>query len=128
MSAASPLPVALADITGRDFSISAAACGQVVENLADIDQCIRVILATPKGSRPHQPLFGCDAWRYLDAPLPESVAHIIREVAEAVALWEPRCRVKSVTPDYGALAAGALGLRLEWTLPGYDQPQTTEVR
>jgi phage baseplate assembly protein W len=120
-------PVTLAEISGRDFSTDVSAFGQVAENLDDIEQCLRILLTTPKGSRPHEPLFGCDAWRYLDAPLSTAVPRMIQEIVAAVGMWEPRCRLKRVVPRFEAAAGGNLVLSVEWTLPNYEDSRLTEV-
>ncbi len=53
--------------------------GSVVEDLDDIDQCIRIILMTRKGSDPHRPEFGSDIWQYIDAPVNITIPNIIRK-------------------------------------------------
>lgn len=51
----------------------------IVGGLDDIDQCIRTILLTPKGSDPHNPPFGSNIHLYIDWPVEKIVGH--REVA-----------------------------------------------
>ena len=98
--------VTLADIVSGDWSLMldstagggpGSGLGNVVEGLADVDQCIRIILTTPKGTDPFRPTFGCDLWQYLDLPINIATAHIVREVYEAITTWEPRAIVESVT-------------------------------
>ena len=101
-----PGSATLADITSSDWSLmldsTAAAAGlssglgNVVQGLADIDQCVRIILTTPKGSDRFRPTFGCDLWQYIDQPINIVTAHIVREVYEALTTWEPRIIVESV--------------------------------
>ena len=62
----------------------------------DVAQCIHIILQTPKGADPLRPTFGCDAWRFIDAPLQLARPHIVREVFEALTRWEPRIKVQRV--------------------------------
>lgn len=120
--------VALTDITAADWSPKLGNPGEVVENLDDINQCIRVILNTPKGSMAHEPLFGCDAWLYQDQPIPEAIPRIINAVIEAVEEWEPRVKLVSVTPVTSEAAVGKITLQLEWKLKDYDEgSQQTEV-
>lgn len=80
----------VADITSADWSPLVGSPGEVVENLADIEQCLDIIITTSKGSDPHRPLFGCDAWQYLDVPVNVGVPKIIRAVVDALEMWEPR--------------------------------------
>lgn len=68
----------------------------VVQQFADIEQCVRVILGTPQGSDPLRPLFGSRVHNWLDWPLETARPHIVREVMTALAEWEPRIAVVSV--------------------------------
>ena len=70
-----------------------------VTGVDDIAQCIRIILETPKGSDPLRPLFGSDAYLYLDRPLPATVPFIIREAWDAIATWEPRAVVERIAVE-----------------------------
>lgn len=88
----------------------------VAQQIADIHQCIRIILTTPKGSDPLRPEFGCDAGNFLDYPLDEARPHIVREVREALA-WEPRVTVESVTVSQGdGQSRGHAVVRVTWSL------------
>jgi phage baseplate assembly protein W len=99
--------VTLADIISADWSLMldstaaqeslASGIGAVVQGLDDINQCISIILTTPKGSDYLRPTFGCDLWQFLDSPLTLAVPHIVREVTEALTIWEPRINVLTVT-------------------------------
>ena len=110
----------LTDITASDWSIKLDDPGSVVENLDDINQCLRVILETPKGSRAHEPLFGCDVWLFLDQPLTHALPGIVNAVIEAVTLWEPRVKLTSVVAARDEAASGKITLQLEWKLNDYD--------
>ncbi len=101
----------LANITSADWSLAldglnppGTGLGNVVQGLADVNQCITIILTTPKGSDPLRPTFGADLWRYIDAPINTAIPAIVREVTEAILLWEPRVTVVSIS------ATAVLGL------------------
>lgn len=96
----------------------------IVETLADIDQAIRVILRTPKGSDPHRPDFGSNLPLYLDYPIDQAVPHLVRETVEAIRQWEPRCELIKVTPT---IAESRITLRVQWKLADGIQRET-EVR
>ena len=49
--------ISISDITSLHWQPALGGEG-IVEDAADIDQAIRVILKTPKGSDPHRPEFG----------------------------------------------------------------------
>lgn len=93
-------------ITATDWQPKLGAPGAVVEGAADIDQCIQIILTTPKGSVPHRPDFGSDLWRYLGRPIDAARPNVIRETVEAIGRWERRVEVTRVTLR---LADGAVG-------------------
>jgi len=111
-------------IESADWSPKVGSPGELVEGLDDIAQAIRIIALTPKGSDPHRPEFGCDAWRHLDLPVDIAIPNIIREASDAIAAWEPRIKLKRVTaaPDVSQVTLTVLW---EARLTGV---QTTEVR
>ena len=89
----------------------------VVQQFADIEQCIRIILGSPHGSDPLRPLFGSRILNYLDWPLETARPHIVREIMTALAAWEPRIEVVRVTVSRGT--PGELGAVLvQWRLAG----------
>jgi len=117
----------LADITSADWSLELDAAGEpgsgignVVQGVNDVNQCIRIILTTPKGTDPLRPTFAADIWRYMDAPIDTAIPAIIRELTEAITLWEPRVTVVSIsaTPVVGTdTQAGAhLDVAVTWQL------------
>jgi len=87
----------LADIRSIHWQPALRADG-VVEGEDDIDQAIRIILGTPKGSDPHRPDFGSNIWRYIDNPIDQAVPHLVREAVEAIRKWEPRCVLIRIRP------------------------------
>jgi hypothetical protein len=115
--------VNIGTITSADWSPEVGAIGQIVENLADIAQAINILLQSPKGSDPHRPTFGCDAWQYLDAPTDTSAPNIIREATDAIALWEPRATLTSITCQ---INNSTVVLSLQWTAT-LGNTQTQEV-
>ena len=68
--------VTLADIISADWSLMldstasqeslTSGIGAVVQGFDDVNQCISIILTTPKGSDYLRPTFGCDIWRFTD--------------------------------------------------------------
>ena len=91
-------------ITSIDWSSKLNGLGEVVEGLDDIRQCISIILGTQKGSLPHRLDFGSDLWRYIDLPVSAAKPHIIREAVQAIAKWEPRAEVQSISLQPSSLA------------------------
>src|SRR5581483_7028786 len=122
--------VTLSDLTSGDWSLMldstaaqlglASGYGQVVQGVNDINQCINIILNTPKGTDPFRPTFACDLWQYMDMPINLARPHIAREVFEALSTWEPRIQLLSVFANVvidGTAQSGAhLLLALSWQL------------
>jgi len=89
----------LQDIKSVDWQPKLNEIGSVVEDLDDIDQCIRIILMTRKGSDPHRPEFGSDLWQYIDAPVNIAIPNIIREAMDAINIWETRVQINAITAE-----------------------------
>lgn len=87
----------VSEIRNSEWGFSTKGVGQVVQGLDDIRQCIRIILHTKKGTDPLRPLFGCDINKFIDKPINSVVPSAIREIIEAVTLWEPRVEIISIT-------------------------------
>src|SRR5271163_593565 len=119
--------ITLADITSVDWSLAldsegvpGSGLGNVVQGLADVNQCITIILTTPKCSDPLRPTFGADVWRYIDAPIDTAIPAIVREVTEGILRWEPRVTVVSVSavpvPGVDTQAGAHLDISVTWKL------------
>ena len=125
--------VTLSDITSADWSLEIGSIGVVVQGIHDIEQCIGIILATPRGSDPLRPTFGADLWQYIDHPISVAVPSIVREVSAAIAMWEPRVILQSVNvmpvTDGSAQAGAHLNVAVTWTLKlsGAPSPSQTTV-
>lgn len=63
--------------------------------LADINQCIRYIVACVMYSCPMDRGFA-NSGSYIDAPIPHAVAMRIAELTEAIEHYEPRVQVTSI--------------------------------
>lgn len=118
------MTIDVTQIRSVDWSRKVGQLGAIVEQLDDIAQCIRVLLGTPKGAVEHRPLFGCDAWRYLDHPVTEALPHIVRECTDAIAQWESRATVTGITTSYDA---EHVYLSIRWIATLGSAGQTTEV-
>ncbi len=110
----------LADITSADWSLKLGAIGAIVQGINDIDQCIAIILTTPRGSDPLRPTFGADLWRYIDNPINVAIPSIVREVSAAIAMWEPRVTLQSVSVvpagDNSSRSGAHLNVSVTWQL------------
>ncbi|HWN56873.1 MAG TPA: GPW/gp25 family protein [Methylomirabilota bacterium] len=126
--------ITLEDITSADWSLQLGAIGGVVQGIADVEQCLGIIVTTPRGSDPLRPTFGADIWRYIDFPIDEALPAIVSELTSAITIWEPRVNLISVTAqpvnDGGTQSGAHLDVTLTWQLKlGVAQSpiQTTTV-
>jgi uncharacterized protein len=72
------------------------ALGEIVTDYADIEQCIRTILLTEKGSVPTQPEKCTRIREYIDRRPFEAIPLITQEIFDALRIWEPRIEVSKV--------------------------------
>lgn len=57
----------------------------------DLEQAMRLILATARGERPMRPEFGCGIHDYVFAPADATTAgRLSLEVKRSLSFWEPR--------------------------------------
>lgn len=106
------MTIRIGQITATDWSPKVGSPGEIVTGLADIEQCLDIIITTRKGSVPHRPLFGCDAWLHLDKPFQLARPLIIREAVDALEMWEPRIDVLSVTAAIPSV--GEMTVTIAW--------------
>ncbi|HGJ8963882.1 baseplate protein [Pseudomonas aeruginosa] len=116
-------PIPYTAITAAHWQPALGTAGEVVQGLRDIDQSIRIILTTPRGSDPHRPDFGSNLHLYIDWPHDRVTPYLVRETVEAIRRWETRVAVVQVQ----VLIEGAhLTLRVVWRVAD-GVAQTTEV-
>ena len=85
----------------------------VVEGVRDVEQAIRLVVRTPRGSDPHRPTFGSNVHLYVDHPINTVVPHLVRETVDAISEWELRAKVEKVVPVFGD---AGITLRILWSL------------
>ncbi|WP_262136998.1 GPW/gp25 family protein [Pseudomonas sp. Marseille-Q5117] len=91
--------------------------------MRDIDQSIRIILATSKGSDAHRPEFGSDLHLYIDWPHNRVTPYLVRETIEAIRRWETQVLVIQVQVQ---IDASHLTLKVLWRMAD-GLEQMTEV-
>jgi Bacteriophage baseplate protein W len=137
--------ITLADLSSADWSLELdsststggvmAGFGNVVQGVADVNQCIAIILGTPRGADPLRPTFGADLWQYIDYPIQAAIPAIVREVTQAITLWEPRVKLLAVRAALVANDASSnlnahLQITIVWQLKlqsGVPSPQTVAI-
>ena len=108
--------ITLADISSADWSLALGAIGDVVQGIADVEQCLGIIVTTPRGSDPIRPTFGADIWRFIDFPISRALPAIVSELTSAITVWEPRVTLVSVTAQPVIDASSQSGAHLDVTL------------
>ncbi|WP_313042159.1 GPW/gp25 family protein [Pseudomonas sp.] len=116
-------PTPYTNITAAHWQPALGTSGEVVEGLRDIDQAIRIILTTPKGSDAHRPEFGSDLHLYVDWPTNRVTPHLVRETVDSIRRWETRVSVVQVQVS---IDAEHVTLRVQWRVAD-GVPQLTEV-
>jgi uncharacterized protein len=116
-------PTPYTSITAAHWQPALGTSGEVVEGLRDIDQAIRIILTTPKGSDAHRPEFGSDLHLYIDWPTNRVTPHLVRETVDAIRRWETRVSVVQVQVS---VDAEHVTVRVQWRVAD-GVPQLTEV-
>lgn len=116
-------PTPYTSITAAHWQPALGTSGEVVEGLRDIDQAIRIILTTPKGSDAHRPDFGSDLHLYIDWPTNRVTPHLVREAVDCIRRWETRVSVVQVQVS---IDVEHIIVRVQWRVAD-GVPQLTEV-
>lgn len=83
----------------------------------DIEQSLRIILATRPGERVMRPEFGCRVHDLLFEPLNAATKSLMQQyVIEAVTMWEPRVDVLAVDVYVDQEMAGALLIEIHYLI------------
>jgi len=114
----------LDEIKSVDWQFKLNDIGNAAEGIDDIDQCIKIILMTRKGSNPHRTEFGSDIWQYIDYPINEAVPNIIREAYDAINLWETRVQINSITAE---INESQINFKIDRQVKGTDESKILEV-
>lgn len=112
----------VSEISARDWSPKLGDFGEVVTNIDDIAQCLRIIFTTRIGSVPMRRKFGSKIHRSLDKPFAVAQANLPIDILEA-AQWEPRAVINGVTVSRTSDIA-ALTVTIDWSEGANGAPQT----
>jgi phage baseplate assembly protein W len=106
-----PRPTGLAAQEGRHLRAA------LVRAEADIEQSLRILLATNPGERVMQPGYGCGIKRMVFEQVNESTLTEIRHLVEqAILFFEPRIGVNAVVLDTSRLIEGELPIHIDYTV------------
>jgi phage baseplate assembly protein W len=88
--------------------------GQVVQFIADVEQCLNIIFGTIPGEDPFRPTFGCDLTQFLDKPITIAAPAIVAAGMSAIQAWEPRITATSITAALNPAIVGQLLVTISW--------------
>ena len=111
---------------GWAFPLKTDATGgmALVAREREIEEAIRLILATSPGERPMRPEFGCRVHDHVFAPINASTAGAIaQDVRYALEQWEPRIDVRDVLVSFDRAEAGTLYIDIRYSIRGFNDPR-----
>lgn len=95
----------------------AAKAVKMVSGEEDIQESLRILLATTPGERVLQPLYGCGLKRVVFEHVSESTVTEIKDLIErAVLFFEPRISLTHIEVDAGHVYEGLLKIHLDYTI------------
>lgn len=111
---------------GWAFPARTDATGSValVSGRTEIEESIRLILATAPGERPMRPLFGCAVHDYVFAPADAATAgQLAYEVRTSLERWEPRIDLADVVVTFDTVDLGKLYIEIRYSVRGTNDPR-----
>ncbi|MFC4909635.1 GPW/gp25 family protein [Actinomadura gamaensis] len=111
---------------GWAFPMRVSASGGIalVTGEREIEEAMRLVLATAPGERPTRPEFGCAIHDMVFAPVNEETAgRIGYEVRTSLDRWEPRIDVEDVQVTADVEDAGVLYIDVRYRIRGTNNPR-----
>ena len=92
---------------------------ELVTREREIEESIRLILATTPGERPMRPEFGCAINDFVFAPADAATAgQLAFEVRAALDRWEPRINLADIAVQFDAVDEGTLYIDIHYSIRG----------
>ena len=113
--------------SGWAFPLRTNATGAfaLVRRERELEESIRLILATAPGERPMRPEFGCGISEFVFAPADATTAgRIAAEVRRALERWEPRIDLVDVQVLFDAVETGTLYIDIRYQVAGTHDPRS----
>src|SRR3954464_1464960 len=111
---------------GWAFPVRTDSSGGIalVRREREVEEAIRLVLATAPGERPMRPDFGCAIHDLVFAPVNEATAGRIRyEVRTSLDRWEPRIEVSDVEVTTTEDDATVLLINIRYAIRGTNNPR-----
>lgn len=100
------------DVKSNYFQTSLQGFGLIVEDIEDINQCLKIIVLTRPGTDPLRPEFGCGLPDLVDKPANKS-GDIIMAVSDAIGKFEKRITVNKIIPTFSEKGS-TLKISVRW--------------
>jgi phage baseplate assembly protein W len=113
--------------SGWGFPMRTSASGGIalVSGEREIEEAMRLVLATAPGERPMRPEFGCAVHELVFAPVNDrTVGRIRYEVRSCLDRWEPRIEVTDVDVTADARDPTILFIDVRYTIRGTNNPRS----
>lgn len=111
---------------GWAFPLDTDTSGHIalVTGQREIEDAIRLILATAPGERPMRPDFGCGAHDLVFDPINEATAGAVRyEVRASLERWEPRIDVHEVVVSAVPEEPSVMIIDIRYQIRGTNNPR-----
>jgi len=111
---------------GWAFPVHTDATGAIALATGDreLEESMRLILATAPGERPMRPEFGCAVHDFVFSPADATTAgRIAYEVRAALERWEPRVEIVEVDVTVDPVAAATLWIEIHYMRRGTNDPR-----
>ncbi|WP_026414105.1 GPW/gp25 family protein [Actinomadura oligospora] len=109
---------------GFPMRVNASGGIALVTGEREIEEAMRLVLATAPGERPTRPEFGCAVHDMVFAPVNEETAgRIAYEVRTSLDRWEPRVDVEDVEVTADAEDVGVLYIDVRYKIRGTNNPR-----
>lgn len=112
--------------SGWSFPLRISPTGGIalVSGEQEVEEAMRLVLATAPGERPMRPEFGCAIHELVFAPVNEQTAgRIQHEVHTSLDRWEPRAEVYEVEVTAGA-DRSVLYIDIQYAIRGTNNPRS----
>jgi phage baseplate assembly protein W len=96
----------------------------LVSREQELEEAMRVVMATAPGERPMRPEFGCGIHDYVFAPADATTAGLIAyEVRASLLRWEPRVEIKDVDVRPDPDDPSTMLIEIKYTVKDTNDPR-----
>jgi uncharacterized protein len=119
------MPLVRNEFVGRGFGfplrVGAAGSLAMVADDREIEEAIRIILATSPGERSMRPEFGCRIHDHVFAPVSADTAGVLEyEVRSALTQWEPRITLNDVSIRFDAIDRSVVYIDITYSVSDFN--------